>query len=383
MSIEFHDGPAGGSGTVSLPAPRTDFIGFGDDIVHLATGGQPPLLKVHREAFDRFAADKARGVDGYDHHWEVGFATKRLLAELTRLPPEDHALVGSASEAIGRVISGIDWRRGDNVVVADKDYASGRFALLRLAELGVEPRVVGSDGWYIDPERIVAACDERTRLVYLSHVTSLTGQRFDLQWMSDALHERGIIMLVDASHSLGVVPVGASSADFIVSSAYKFLCATHMGILAWNRERQPAFEPLSIGWASASGSSDGRSFTLHADGARAQAGNSNHLDVYVLERSLEYLLRFGIDAIAAHACRLATRLHVSLSDSGRTVITPAAESERGTSVSFASSEDREIVGAAARSGMLLWHGNGRVRASLHLFNTDDDVDRYVDWLASI
>ena len=43
-----------------LPAPKKDFIDL-EGKVHLATGGQPPLLVRHREAFDAFAADKARG----------------------------------------------------------------------------------------------------------------------------------------------------------------------------------------------------------------------------------------------------------------------------------------------------------------------------------
>ncbi len=48
-------------------APKTDFIGL-EGITHLATGGEPPLLKSHREAFEEFARDKARGFEGYRAH---------------------------------------------------------------------------------------------------------------------------------------------------------------------------------------------------------------------------------------------------------------------------------------------------------------------------
>ncbi|MCP5149185.1 MAG: aminotransferase class V-fold PLP-dependent enzyme [Ectothiorhodospiraceae bacterium] len=365
---------------MQLPAPRSDFIGFTDDVVHLATGGQPPLLAAHREAFEAFAADKARGSAGYQHHWAVGAAVKAKLAQLTGVPAADHALVGSASEAIGRVVSSFAWRPGDNAVVADRDYASGRFSILRLARLGVEPRVVACNGWYIDPERLVAACDGRTRLVYVSQVTSLTGQRFDIEWLGAELARRGVALLVDASHALGVVPVDARHADFTVSSGYKFLCATHMGVLAWNRERRPTFEPLSVGWASATDTPAGNVLRLHDDATRAQAGNPNHLDVYLLERSLDYLLGYGIDAIAAHALAIATRLHRGLTDLGLPVVTPAAPGERGTNVVFSSARDAEVVADAADAGILLWAGGGRVRASVHLFNTEADVERYLGWL---
>ena len=113
-------------------APKSDFIGLEDGRVHLATGGQPPLLKAHRSAFEAYAADKAAGAAGYQRHWDVGLQVKERLAALTGLPAGDHALIGSASEGIARVLSAVEWQAGDNVVVADKDYASGRHALLRL-----------------------------------------------------------------------------------------------------------------------------------------------------------------------------------------------------------------------------------------------------------
>ena len=161
-------------------APKSDFIGLEDGRVHLATGGQPPLLKAHRSAFEAYAADKAAGAAGYQRHWDVGLQVKERLAALTGLPAGDHALIGSASEGIARVLSAVEWQAGDNVVVADKDYASGRHALLRLQSLGVEPRVVSARGWRIEVDDLQAACDARTRVLYVSQVTSLTGQRLDI-----------------------------------------------------------------------------------------------------------------------------------------------------------------------------------------------------------
>ena len=362
-----------------LPAPVSDFVGLTEDTVHLATGGQPPLLKTHREAFEAFQADKARGQAGYEHHWQVGQEVKARLARLTGIPAADHALVGSASEAIGRVVSSMDWRPGDRVVVADREYASGRFALLRLAALGVEPYVVPTDGWEIDLEQVADSCDERTRLLYLSQVTSLTGQCFDIGWLSDRLASRGVTLLVDASHATGVIPVDARAADFTVSSCYKFLCATHMGVLAWNRERQPDFNPMSIGWASGTDSVDGMDYELHPDGARAQSGNSNHLDVYLLRRSLDYLLGFGIEAISAHVLPLAADLHRRMTDLGLHVVTPA--SAMASSVVFAHEQDRRLREAADADRIYFWDGGGRVRASVHLFNREADIERCMEWLA--
>ena len=363
-------------------APKSDFIDFDDTLIHLASGGQPPMLKRHQQSFEHFARDKARGAAGYAAHWEVGERVKAMLAEMTGLPARDHGFVGSASEGIARIVSCVEWRAGDNVVVSSKDYPSGRFSFLRLQTLGVEARIVEADDWYIDAERLIDACDTRTRLVYLSHVTSLTGQRFDLTPISNALAKLGAILLVDASHSLGVVPIDAQLADFTVSSGYKFLCATHMGILAWNRQRQPHFNPLSVGWASGDETADGRSYELYDDARRAQVGNPNHLDIYILETSLKYLLGFGIETIAAHVYALADRLHEKLQALGLNVVTPSPRAERAGNIAFADADDVNIVNQAAAAGILLWGGNARVRSSIHLFNTETDIDGYIDWLSS-
>lgn len=365
-----------------LPAPRSDFIGLEDGRIHLATGGQPPLLKRHRDAFEAYAADKAAGSAGYHRHWEVGLEAKALLARLTGLPAADHALIGSTSEGIARALSAIELQAGDNVVVSELDYAAGRHSMLRLAQLGVEPRVVQGRGWRIEADDLLAACDGRTRALYVSQVTSLTGQRVDVAALSAALDGSGTMLIVDASHALGVVPVDGRLADVTVSAGYKYLCATQMGILAWNRARRPDFEPLAVGWCSGSDAPDHRAYTPHPDGRRAQAGNSNHLDVYLLRASLDYLLGFGIPAIAAHVEALATRLHQGLAARGLEMITPAAPAERAGNVAFAHADNAGIVARAAADGLYLWDGYGRVRCSVHLFNAMDDVERLLAWMAT-
>ena len=75
----------------NLPVPRSDFIGI-ENIIHLATGGEPPLLARHRNAFEKFAKDKAQGMPGYMRHWEQIEAARWKLADFFTLNPEDIGL---------------------------------------------------------------------------------------------------------------------------------------------------------------------------------------------------------------------------------------------------------------------------------------------------
>lgn len=360
--------------------PKDDFIGL-DDKVHLASGGQPPLLKAHRKAFDEFARDKSTGMAGYERHWQVGRAVKSLLSQKTNLQAEDFALLGSASEGIARVVSSFDWQKGDNAVVSALDYASGKFSFINLGRAGVEVRQVRHDGMFIDTDALIAACDAKTRLVYISQVNAHTGQKIDLLPMSQALRSRGIALLVDASHALGVVPLDGQLCDFMVCCTYKFLLGSHMGILAWNRAAWPNFEPTQVGWHSAVPGKNADSFDLLPDGRRAEIGNSNHLAVYVLHTSLKYLSGVSEAELETYIAGMSRVLFAGLKALELDILTPADPACRGPNISFRHPDPRAFVDQAANDNILLWGEAGRVRASLHGFVSEADVQRYLDWLS--
>jgi len=360
-------------------APKSDFIGL-EGITHLATGGEPPLLKAHREAFEAFARDKSRGFRGYAAHWVVGEEVRGRLAAMTGLAADDFALVGSASTAIASVLSSFNWYAGDNVVTSSLEYASGRYAFARLKGLGVETRLAEPVDWRIDVDGLIAACDQRTRIVYVSQVSYLTGQALDIAALSAALKPRGIALLVDVSHALGVVPVDGRLADFMVSAGYKWLLGTHTGILAWNRARWPDFEPLHIGWSSAAPGPTPDTYALKESAGRAEAGNPNHLDTYLLRTSLAYLEEISLARIADHAWTLGGELRHALAELGLAVTTPAEPEARAGNICFTHPAAERLMQLAAEDDILIWADTGRVRVSVHLFVDADDIARFLDRL---
>ena len=360
-----------------LPAPKEDFDDL-DGIIHLATGGQPPLLVEHRSAFEDFARDKAAGMDGYRAHWAVIDAVRSQLAALLSLTQGDIALTSNASEAITKVVASFDWQPNDNVVVAALDYASGRFALGRLAVLGVEVRIVSSNGWTIDSDILLRQSDSRTQLVYISQVNALTGQEIDIAKISGSLSGTTTALLVDASHALGVVPVPGDLCDFVVSSCYKFLLGVHDGVLGWNRARWPDFVPAGAGWHSATSTAAG--FSVKADAQRAEYGNVGHLGAYLLKHSIDYLNQFGVDAIASRVRPLTQRLVGGMTDLGLPVMTPVDPAQQAANAAFHHLDTGRFVRRAREDGILVWGDNNRIRASVHLFTTDADVDLFLERL---
>ena len=98
----------------TLPAPKRDFIGL-DNKIHLASGGEPPMLVSHRKAFDDFAKDKSGGMEGYERHWAKVDQVREQVASIIGLSSIDIGLIGNTSEGIMRGVASIPWSKHDYV----------------------------------------------------------------------------------------------------------------------------------------------------------------------------------------------------------------------------------------------------------------------------
>ena len=114
--------------------PKSDFISL-EGKTSLVAGGEPPLLKRHRDAFEQYAHDKSLGYAGYWRHWTVNEDVRAIIADMLHLAADDISLLGSASGGISQVVSSIDWESGDNAVTADLEFASGRFSFSQLGKV--------------------------------------------------------------------------------------------------------------------------------------------------------------------------------------------------------------------------------------------------------
>jgi selenocysteine lyase/cysteine desulfurase len=358
-----------------------------DAVTHLYTAAECPMLGIAAAAMTEYAAWKSRAEAGRAHHREVTDSCKTRLAQLLGASTDEIALLGSASEAINAVAAAVDLEAGDNVVINDLEFPSVVLPWLRLRERGIDVRLVRHQNWEIPTDLLLAAVDDRTRVVALSHVSYVNGWRHDVEAISTALRGTRTRFLLDATQTVGVLPVQAALADFLVSSTYKWLLGTHgLGVLYVNRDTVGQPEPAAIGWFSletAFTEDRYERYRLRADAGRFETGYLNFPAIYALNASVGYLLEIGVDRIAAHAHALGDELIAGLSGLGLTVTTPAVRARRGASVTFLHERAAEIGQRLAATGVYVWAGDGRVRASAHAFNDSRDVERYLDALTTV
>ena len=310
-------------------APRQDFIGV-EDATYLYTGAESAPLKSQAQALERYLQERSRAEAGRAEHIETEKRCKQRVADLMGCAADDIGLVGSASEAIVLIASGIDFKPGDNIVTNDLEFPSTVLPWLQMKEHGIEVRMVRSRNWQITPDDVVAHIDERTRLVTVSHVSYLSGLRLDIDPIARAAHAHGALLLADVTQSLGVVPVDVSECDFAVASTYKWLLGIHgSGVLYWNRARLPEFAPGAVGWFSVDNfiSPDRfERFSWKPTAERFELGMPAHAAIYALENGVRYLQQYGADRIGVHVEALGEELIDGLRAQGWTVMTPQ---ERG------------------------------------------------------
>lgn len=355
---------------------RELFVGL-DGVAHLCTGGEAPWLRSHDDATRRFGELKSAGMAGREEMFRVRARAAERVARLLGVGLERVAFLAHASEGLNLAVSAVDWREGDNVVFADLEYPSAVYPAARLRERGVEPRVVTSREGYVAVDDVAAAVDGRTRLVLASHVSYLTGQRLDLARLAELARSRGAWLAVDATHGLGVAPVDGDLCDFVVSSCYKWLLATHgVGVFAYNPARVGEVAPNVIGWASVSrrgGAADPLSMPLKPDASRFEAGNPSLLGLFVLDNALAHLLPLDRSAVLDHALDLTGELIAGLRARGRTVLTPERREERAGNVCFLEPDADRVARELSARKVEVWGSEGRIRVSAHLYNDRSDV----------
>jgi selenocysteine lyase/cysteine desulfurase len=367
--------------TIMSEAPLFDPRDFmiPDGIAHLCAGGESAPLQRHAAAVSRYLEDKSRGMAGRVAQ-EAEIARARAgIARSWGVDAASIGFVGSVAEGVAIVADSLDWRDGDNLVIDANEYPSvvGPFLLRR----GVTLRQARGTA----PDRYAGCVDARTRVIGVSYVSYLTGERHDLSALRALADRTGALLVVDFTQAAGYLPLDASIADFAFSACYKWLLGvTGVAIACWNRARQPGWAPVSAGWYSFEPGS--RSYDnpprLRDDALRFTRGNPAHSSVYVLADALDYLAAYDVREVQAYVQGMTTALLERMEALRIPTLTPADPARHGASVCVSSPRAQTIVDAMARRRVLAWNGQGRVRFSFHGYNSRRDVDRAIDALAA-
>jgi len=355
-----------------------------EDCVYLNTGASGPSPRRVVEAVTDFQRrhkfDAPCGDGMYEFATDARERAREAIAGFLGAMSEEIALTRNTAEGINHVATSIDWEPGDVVVRTDLEHPAGELPWERLADLhGIEVRTLETEQGRLDWDALKEAVAD-ARLLCLSSLSWNYGTRLPIGEVVDVAHDAGTLVLVDAVQSPGQVPIDVTEwgADFVAGSGHKWLLgAWGSGFLYVDSAVLEDLQPRRIGYFSVDREAEGDRYTYAPDASRFELGTTA-LGPYVgLAESVALFEELGLGTVQSRIERLTDRLKAGLGDR---LLSPR-EYESGL-VSFTAEEPDALAERLSAEGVQIRSipEPHACRASVHVFNTAEDIDRLLDAL---
>ena len=180
--------------------------------------------------------------------------SRLALAEFLSCDANDLAFVSNATSGVNTILRSLHFEQGDEILVPNHAYQACRntidFVASRWGAKVVEVAIpFPIDGPQVVIDLMKSACSERTKLVMIDTVTSPTGLRMPFEELTAFFEGRGVEVLLDAAHGIGMIPLnlGKLGASYVTSNCHKWLCAPKGSAFLYVRsDKQSKIQPLTI-----------------------------------------------------------------------------------------------------------------------------------------
>ena len=365
------------------------------DICYLNSASYSPLplrtLEAGRAAVGRKGAPWT--IDAAFAHQQHERA-RTAAARLIQADPDDIALIPSISYGVASAAKVLKIERGTRVIVLEDDHSSPVLEWQTRAEaqgFAVETVNRPDDG---DWTSAVLAAIERpgappVSLASISSVHWSDGGLIDIEKVGAALVQRGATFLVDATQSAGVLTMDVTrlDPDFVIFPTYKWLLGPYGRAFLYIAKRHQQGIPLeqtSGGRRNVRAENEVYFTDLNytPDARRFDMGERDHfISLEMASIGMEMMAEWGAEAIAQRLRMLTERIAEGVRDLGVAVPARHVRAPHILSLSFGDGIPTGLIEELASEDIYVATRLGRMRVSPHVFNDEEDADRFVAGLA--
>ena len=353
------------------------------DTTYLISHSLGPMPAAAAERVAEYAETwNARGIRAWgEGWWDMPVTVGDQIGRLIGAPPGSTVMHQNVTIAEAVVLSCFDLRGERNrIVYEEENFPSVRY--LHQAQRGAEIVVCR------DEEEIVAAIDERTLLVPITHVIFKTGRIQDVQPIVERAHEVGAHVVLDAYQSVGAVPldVTALGVDFAVGGSVKWLCGgPGAGWLYVRPDLAATLEPTLVGWQAHARPFGFEPELEYAEGVwRFLTGTPNVPALYAATAGYDIVEEIGVDRIRENSLRQTELLAGLLDEAGFEVVSPRDPERRGGSIVVRVPEAPAVHAELEARGILCdFRPDVGLRLGPHFFNTDDEIELAVSAIREV
>ena len=358
-----------------------------DEVAYFNVASLSPVLRSVRTAGELALGRRSRP-------WEIGEAdwftdVERLRALAGRLvggDAEGIALVPATSYGFAVAAANLPIEAGQQILVLAEEYPSGVYTWRRVAErTGASIRTVTRETGQTWTEAVLAAVDERVAIVSVPNVHWTDGGLVDLGQVAACTRAGGVRLVVDASQSLGVMPldVAALRPDFVVSVGYKWLLGPFGRGYLWVAEEHRGGRPLEENWILRAGSDDFTGLVDYHDeylsGARRYDQGARTLFELtpMAVAALEQVLAWDPSRIAAALATVTAEIATRIATAGVSVTVTEPRGPHLLGIRVPAGAIDRVAAALKDANCFVARRGDAIRVSPHLHVTQADVDRFV------
>jgi len=310
--------------------------------------------------------------------------------------PRNFIFTKNCTESMNVVAKGFGLKKGDAVLTTDMEHNSNHVQWVEMAnDIGVRRKITRTSvTGEFDIENFKKELTNDVKLVSMVHTSNVTGTTVPVKDIVQIAHDKGITVLIDGAQAAPHMPVDLKKldVDFYAMSMHKMLGPSGVGILYGKEERLKKLRPLIWGGGTVGlATYDTVKITAHPE--KFEAGLMDYAGIVGTAAALDYLSKIGMDNVRKHSEGLQKLIEKELSGTDAiTSVGPKDPSKRSSIFSFnvkgMGSHDVAMMLDNAdkimiRSGMHCAHPffvsrglEGCARASLYIYNNEDDILRF-------
>jgi cysteine desulfurase/selenocysteine lyase len=375
-----------------------------EHVLHFNNAGAALMPQIVRDTLVDHI-DRELMMGGYEAASQVKDRLENVYlstAKLIGCSSGEIALVESATQAWVNAFYSIPFERGDKILTGRAEYAANYIAFLQVARrFGVEIEVIPVDDFgQISVDALNEMIDDRVKLIAITHIPTNSGLINPAEQVGRVARKAGILYLLDACQTVGQIPLDVREigCDILSATSRKYLRGPRgVGFLYIRQQLISSFEPATLDLHSATWQTKNQ-YEIRADARRFEKWESSIANRLAFGAAVDYALDWGVDVTWKRIQKLSTTLRQKLRQVPACTLQDLGEHQCGIvtfTVDGLSHRDlktklaqrRINVSTSDRSSTLL-DMNARgldsvIRASIHYYNTEQEIDAFCDALTSI
>lgn len=353
------------------------------EAIYLNNASQSPLNSLVNNALQTHLETEINPLEKKGFNRDI---IRDLLSKILGGLPEEYALTASTGIGLGIVAQGLDFKKGDNIIIPEREHWNNAFPWLQLEQKGVEIRFAKlNEDHSIDPYSIEKLIDHQTKVVAIAAVRYNSGFRPNLSAIGKIAHQKGALFVVDAAQAAGMIPIDVEKhqIDIMAGCGFKWLLGMQgTGFLYVSKRVVKMISPVLPGMYAAERMHD--ELCLFNDARKFETGTLAYSLFDAWSAGLQLVLAIGVENIYRKAIENTDFIIEILQKKEYKIITPIRNKEERTAIIHFNTGSLEttktLYNKLRAHKILLTLQEENIRVSPNFFNTKEEIKTFLELL---